>query len=154
VSQLPPSEGFWSRVERGAPDDCWPWTRGLVGGYGQLSVGGHKQAYAHRVAWELTNGSIPAGLTIDHTCHNRSACAGGKTCPHRRCCNPRHLDPVPQRINQARSPNHGSRLTHCRRGGHPLSGDNLYTTPAGLRQCKTCRRETQRRHDRKRRPRR
>lgn len=28
--------------------------------------------------------------------------------------------------------------THCARGGHPLSGDNLYMTPAGGRACRAC----------------
>lgn len=36
-------------------------------------------------------------------------------------------------------PVHGKRSpkTHCKRG-HPLSGDNLYTSPQGQRRCKTC----------------
>lgn len=38
--------------------------------------------------------------------------------------------------------------THCIRG-HPFSGDNLLLTPAGVRGCRECRRE----HDRKRTPR-
>jgi hypothetical protein len=29
--------------------------------------------------------------------------------------------------------------THCR-AGHPLSGENLYQTPRGFRQCRTCKR--------------
>jgi hypothetical protein len=34
--------------------------------------------------------------------------------------------------------------THCR-NGHPLSGDNLYTTPQGARECRICNREDQQR---------
>lgn len=31
--------------------------------------------------------------------------------------------------------------SHCKRG-HPLSGDNLYLKPSGIRQCRTCKRES------------
>ena len=35
--------------------------------------------------------------------------------------------------------------THCLRGGHPLSGDNLYINPtSGARQCRQCVREARR----------
>lgn len=37
------------------------------GGYGVLNVDGVKR-YAHRLAWEVRNGSIPAGLHILHKC--------------------------------------------------------------------------------------
>lgn len=44
---------------------------------------------AHRVAFELTHGSVPAEL--DHLCGNRD------------CVNPSHLDPVSHRTNMSRS---------------------------------------------------
>ena len=31
-----------------------------------------------------------------------------------------------------------TKRTHCLRGGHPLSGDNLYVNPRGERSCRTC----------------
>ena len=34
-------------------------------------------------------------------------------------------------------PNGKEKQTHCKRG-HPLSGDNLYTSKDGYRHCKTC----------------
>lgn len=46
---------------------CWLWLRGTAFGYGQISVGG-KNAFAHRLSYELLRGPIPAGLTIDHLC--------------------------------------------------------------------------------------
>lgn len=79
-------ERFWTRVNRDQ-DGCWPW-QGLLNdtGYGSLrmSIGIH---YAHRVAYALTRGQTPDGLTLDHTCHNK------------RCCNPDHLEPVSQSVN-------------------------------------------------------
>lgn len=66
---------FWSHVDcSGGPDACWPW-EGLVdkGGYGickNLSIG--KTTKAHRVAWMITFGDIPTGMSILHSCDHRS----------------------------------------------------------------------------------
>mgnify|MGYP007071623989 FL=1 len=63
-----------------------------------------KRMYAHRAAWEVVNGPVPAGLVVDHRCHNAdTACPGGPSCPHRRCCNPAHLEPVTHRTNLRRN---------------------------------------------------
>lgn len=48
-------------------------------GYGYFDVGG-KPVGAHRVAWEIANGSIPAGMVIRHF-----------VCDNPRCCNVAHL---------------------------------------------------------------
>jgi restriction endonuclease Mrr len=54
-----------------------------------VSIPGRKsQAYAHRVAWELTNGPIAGGLVIDHR----------PTCP-KNCVNPEHLRVVTRKQN-------------------------------------------------------
>jgi hypothetical protein len=80
------SERFWSKVDQGAPDECWPWTAcRILNGYGHFRWGG-KMTGAHRVAYELTYGS-PGVLEVDHTCHNRS------------CCNPAHLRAVTHKQN-------------------------------------------------------
>jgi hypothetical protein len=98
-------EVFWSRVDRsGGPTACWPWTFSIdkQSGYGQLNwiaLGGVRKT--HAVAWELANGrEVPIDpdsgikLDVDHNCHNKALdCSGGRECPHRRCCNPLHLEP-------------------------------------------------------------
>jgi hypothetical protein len=134
---ITPEQRVWIKVDQRGPDECWPWLGGLTpDGYGAMSR--PKQIIlAHRKVWELTNGPIPEGLTVDHTCHNRDkACRGGKTCLHRRCCNPAHLDAVSLAVNVARAIARRERCQH----GHPLDGifpaDKWRKTPT--RYCKTC----------------
>lgn len=80
----PPDERFWRLADRRGDSDCWLW-RGGKGGtpehvYGifRLKAGG-KTYTAHRFAYTLTNGEIPDGLEVDHTCHQEL------------CVNPAHL---------------------------------------------------------------
>jgi len=82
---------------------CWLWTGAVNNkGYGQVGTNGRTRS-AHRIAFQLWNGTIPAGLTVDHTCHNADkTCPGGTTCQHRRCINPAHLDVVTRAENRRR----------------------------------------------------
>ena len=70
---------FWSKVDIKGPDDCWNWKTSLLSaGYGSFCID-YKTHSAHRVAWELTNGTIPAKKNCLHKCDNK------------KCCNPKHL---------------------------------------------------------------
>lgn len=78
----PDEERFWVKVERSGPDDCWPWKAGIgSSGYGNIHWLGRTQS-AHRIAWTLLRGPIPADLTIDHLCFVRH------------CMNPAHMELV------------------------------------------------------------
>jgi hypothetical protein len=82
------AERLWRRVQKGKAEDCWLWPGATNGkGYGVIGIGTRadknlRQAYVHRVAWELANGPIPPGLTIDHLCHTRN------------CVNVQHMEIV------------------------------------------------------------
>jgi hypothetical protein len=98
----PRQRKFWAQVDRRGPSECWPWTGHLQpNGYGTFGMRGTR--LAHRIAYQYVIGPIPVGLVLDHLCHTADPqCADTNECPHRRCCNPEHLEPVTQRENIAR----------------------------------------------------
>lgn len=109
------------------PSGCHQWTGRLDSGYGRFWCNG-KTLLAHRVAWELDHGPVPAGLQLDHLCRNRG------------CVNPVHLEPVSLKTNVLRGAGITAtnlKKTHCVRG-HPLAGSSLYVTKSGHRTCRTC----------------
>jgi hypothetical protein len=143
---------FWAKVDKRGPDECWLWTGALVwDGYPRFKTTyeGEPFVRAHRFAYRVLVGPIPAGYTIDHLCHTDECTLKEQDCPHRRCCNPAHLEPVTGRDNTLRGNSVSRRnaeKTHCLRG-HPLSGDNLYVSPAGDRNCRTCQRAKHKRRN-------
>lgn len=78
--KTPASTRLWARVDRSnGPNACWPWTGALDrNGYGVFSMAPYTRR-ANRAAWIITNGPIPDGFCVCHTCDNPT------------CCNPSHL---------------------------------------------------------------
>lgn len=62
---------FWPKVKQ--TDSCWLWIGAKdPDGYGNFKVGNHRGTHAHRIAYALKVGYIPPGLSILHSCDNRS----------------------------------------------------------------------------------
>lgn len=88
---------FWSKVDFDVNNRrrCWPWQAFCnPKGYGRFTIktssGERVTTYAHRVAYEIEVGEIPAGLQLDHLCSNKG------------CVNPWHLEPVTAKENRRR----------------------------------------------------
>jgi hypothetical protein len=116
-------------------------------GYCQFSVGRQKGLLAHRVAYELWYGEIPAGHEVDHLCHPGDGSCPATTCPHRRCCNPAHLRASTSRANTLRSTAASAAnaaKTICDNGHEFTEANTLYT--GAHRECRTCNRDKQRRY--------
>lgn len=66
---------FWSKVFKHEGNGCWEWIGRLCDkgyGYFDLTEGRARKwkERAHRLAWTLVNGPIPAGLHVLHRCDN------------------------------------------------------------------------------------
>ncbi len=57
---------FWKKVRK--TDGCWLWTGSINNkGYGQVRIN-DRSCLAHRVSFEMANGTLPAGLWVLHRC--------------------------------------------------------------------------------------
>jgi len=142
---------FWAKVERKGPNECWPWTAAVMKktGYGVFHPRKPETKLAHRVAYESQHGAIPDGMYVDHACHNGKGCPPGP-CPHRKCCNPAHLEAVTNAENVNRSHNSNIQKTHCPRG-HAYTPENTrlqIKASTTSRKCITCERERDRKRTR------
>lgn len=122
---------FWSRVDN--TGECWLWTGSQRDGYGRLLFQGRFKL-AHRVAWELTNGPIPDGLYVCHTCDNPP------------CVRPAHLFVGSQQdnLNDMVAKGRSRRQTHCH-NGHPMTDDNIYFRKGKRNSCRVCAKENAKR---------
>lgn len=122
----------WIRVlamiERDPRTGCWLW-QGPTDekGYGRTffgrrSDGTRHSLRVHRVAYEEWIGPIPDGMQLDHLCEVTQ------------CCNPWHLRPTSNALNQAAR---SARMAWCRRG-HPRTPENIRPNGAGGLQCLRC----------------
>jgi hypothetical protein len=122
---MKPDDYIMDKVMPEPNTGCWLWTASLgTGGYGSGWVPSLKRhMVAHRAVYRLFHEDVPKHLTLDHKCRVRW------------CVNPTHLEAVPFAENIRR----GSLASQidCKRG-HPLSGDNIYVSRTGARQCKQC----------------
>jgi hypothetical protein len=125
---------FWSKVTRLGDSDCWTWlARKSYNGYGLFFTyanGNRVALRAHRLAYALQHGHVPAGLVIDHLCENRA------------CCNPSHLQAIShtENVRKGRAPSAlNGKKTHCKRG-HPLEDARGYGAAGakGWRVCREC----------------
>jgi hypothetical protein len=106
-------------------------------GYVRVRVGGRAKVLEHRLAWEMANGPIPAGMCVLHACDNRA------------CINVEHLflgtyqDNALDMVAKGRHGKPESKKTHCPQG-HAYSEENTWLDKKrNARHCRECMRQRQ-----------
>lgn len=123
-------ERFWKRTDK-ALNGCWIWAGAVWGNnsYGCVKFNG-RTWNAHRLAYSLEKGEIPAGLCVLHACDTPL------------CVNPDHLflgtqkDNIADRARKGRTSNGHVGAMHCKRG-HEFTSENTRHDGRG-RQCIAC----------------
>jgi hypothetical protein len=137
----------WATEHNEDPDACWSWRDGNPSDTGHVLVSfGGTTTTAHRLVYEALVGPVERGKVIDHRCHDPRKCEGGPRCPHRACCNPRHLKVVTRAVNSSAERSAAGRAAVvCVAGLHEMTPDNVYVAPkTGKRLCVKCARQAQR----------
>lgn len=157
---ITPEQRFTLNTIR-SDDGCLIWQGSYTkSGYGQF-YSGVTTVIAHRWWYEQKVGPIPEGYQIDHLCHDVNTCVGlGDKCPHRKCVELSHLEPVTPNENRTRavgrknkpraSPSKKPVGNGLGRGsvnamktvckfGHEFTEENTYVNPGTqARGCRTC----------------
>lgn len=128
---MTPGERFLCSVEVQS-NGCWLW-RGSPEkrGYGRFYMNGNHNVRAHRAAYVLFRGEIPAGMLVCHSCDNPG------------CVNPAHLwlgtgsDNMRDMVAKGRGRFHYGLRAHCE-AGHPFTPENTYQRSEGGRRCREC----------------
>ena len=114
--------------------DCWLYLGPFHYSKYSIPYGTYGRKQAHRISYEIFNGEIPGGLTIDHLCKTPV------------CINPSHLEAVSISTNVLRGNGicaKNARKTICVRG-HSLIPENLSKIIKTKRICLVCVRENSR----------
>jgi hypothetical protein len=129
--------GYWKSRCVVTETGCWEfqgWRHPKKGSrqlpYAEASYRG-KRVRLHRKTLEIKLGrSLHPGM---HACH---------ACDNPPCINPDHVFEATNTDNQrdmvAKGRHTKQKRTHCKRYGHPLSGDNLRIRKDGRRVCRAC----------------
>lgn len=143
------------RTEQG----CLIWQRCITKKTGYSRIGYRGDVWlGHRLVYALAVRALKPDEHVDHRCHNAdTSCTGGRTCAHRRCLEPSHLEAVSQPENNRRAREHatktpGARFTGeqrgtCKKGLHPWVPENIVSGPRGTDACRACKSDRQQAYD-------